>query len=74
MIPPLTWPPVTHPGEQSQQVTADGRRRDEGSEPSGRQVTGEPGYQPGYQPPVRHVAATGNGTIEHGEARAGEGS
>src|SRR5258708_16249494 len=26
---------------------------------------------PGYQPPVRHRAATGNGTIEHGEAPAG---
>src|SRR5258708_40044834 len=29
---------------------------------------------PGYQPPVRHRAATGNGTIEHGEAPAGGGS
>ena len=29
--------------------------------------------EPGYQPPVRHRAATGNGTIEHGEAPAGEG-
>src|SRR5437868_4580987 len=69
MIPPLPRPPVAHPGEQFQQVTAIRRRRAEGREPSVRQVTGEPGYQP----PVRHGAATGNGTIEHGETPAAEG-
>jgi hypothetical protein len=46
-----------------------GRSRAEGSEPPVRQIIGEPGYQP----PVRHKAATGNGTIEHGEAPGGEG-
>jgi hypothetical protein len=68
MIPPTARPPVTHPGEQFQQATAHGRRRPEGSEPSVRQIIGEPGYQP----PIRHRAVTGNGTIEYGEAPAGE--
>ena len=70
MIPSLARPPVAHPGEQFQQITANGWCRAQGSEPSARQVIGEPGYQP----PVRHKAVTGNGTIEHGEAPAGEGS
>ena len=69
MIPPLARPPVTHPGKQFQQVTAIRRRPAEGSEPPARQVIREPGYQP----PVRHNAATGNDTIDHGETPAGEG-
>ncbi len=68
MIPPLARPPVADPGEQFQQVTADGRRA-AGGKPHARQVVGEPGYQP----PARHKAAAGNGTIEPGEAPAGEG-
>jgi len=44
MIPSLTQPPVGHPGEQFQQVTANGRRRAGGSGPSVRQVIREPGY------------------------------
>jgi hypothetical protein len=55
-------------GKQFQQVTAAARGQAQGSGPPVRQVIGEPGYQP----PVRHKAATGNGTIEHGEAPAGE--
>ena len=69
MIPSLTRPPVAHPREQFQQVTAVRRRRAAGSEPPARQII----RKPGYQPPVPHKAATGNGTIEHGEAPAGEG-
>src|SRR5258708_17168451 len=68
MTPPPARPPVAHPGEQFQQVTAI-RCRAEGSEPPARQASGDPGYQP----PVRHEAATGNDTIEHGEAPADEG-
>src|SRR5258708_13455819 len=68
MTPPPAGPPVAHPGEQFQQVTAI-RCRAEGSEPPARQAIGEPGYHP----PVRHEAATGNDTIEHGEAPADEG-
>jgi hypothetical protein len=44
-------------------------RRAAGSKLPVRQVIREPGYPP----PVRHRAATGNDTIEHGEAPAGEG-
>lgn len=69
MIPAPARPPVAHPAEQLQQVTANARRRAEGSGPSVRQITGEPGYQP----PVRHEAVMSNGTIEHCEAPAGEG-
>src|SRR5258708_132151 len=68
MIPPPARPPVAHPGEQFQQVTAI-RCRAEGSEPPARQAIGEQGCEP----PVRHEAATGNDTIEHGEAPADEG-
>jgi hypothetical protein len=68
MIPALARSPVAHPGEQFQQVTAI-RCRAGGRQPPACQVIGEPGYQP----PVRHTAATGNDTIEHGEAPAGEG-
>ncbi len=68
MIPPLAGPPVAHPGEQPQQVTAI-RCRAGGSQPTARQASGEPGYQP----PARHTAATSNDTIEHGEAPAVEG-
>lgn len=69
MIPPLSRPPVAHPREQFQQVIAIHRRPAEDSEPPARQVIGEPGYQP----PVRRKATTGNDTIEHGEAPAGPG-
>jgi hypothetical protein len=45
------------------------QRRAEGSWPSVRQLIRELGYQL----PIRHRAATGKGTIEHGKAPAGEG-
>jgi hypothetical protein len=70
MIPSLTRPSVAHPGEQFQQVTANRRHRAGGNGPSVRQVIGEPGYQP----PARRRAATGNGTIEHGEGSGWRGS
>jgi len=69
MIPPLTRPPIGHPGERSQQVTANDRRRVCGSGPPVRQLIREPGRQPS----ARRGAATGNDTIEHGEAPADEG-
>jgi hypothetical protein len=69
MIPPLARPPVTHPAERFQQVTANGRRRGRRSGLSARQIIREPGCRL----PARHMAATGNGTIEHGEAPAAEG-
>jgi len=57
MMPPPARPPVRHPGEQFQQVTASARCRAQGG-----------------RPPIRHRTATGNDTIRHGEAPAGEGS
>jgi hypothetical protein len=69
MIPALTRPPVAHPAEQFQQVTAIRPRRAAGTEPPVRQIIREPAYQPR----ARHSAAAGNDTIEHGEAPAGEG-
>jgi len=72
MIPPLTRTPVRHPGRQFQQVIADRGSRDqaEGSGQAAGQITG----RPGHQRPGRHRAVSGNGTIRHGEAPAGEGS
>jgi hypothetical protein len=69
MIPPLARPPVAYPAERFQQVTASGRCRPGRSGPPVRKIIREPVYQL----PIRHRAVTGNGTIEHGEAPAGEG-
>ena len=60
--------PSRHPGKQFQQVTANGPRRAGGSGPLVGQIIREPDIS---RPSGR--AATGNGTIEHGEAPASEG-